>query len=187
MAAVFPDGMGKRIPKGARLIFQMHYTPNGIEQTDRSSVGFRLTREPPKHTVRTRTVMQQRFAIPPGDRSHKVTSTSTFDKEVVLLSFMPHMHLRGKSFEYRVVYPDGKEEVLLSVPRFDFAWQSTYRLEKPLVLPAGSRIDCTAYFDNSSDNPNNPDPTKEVRWGDQTWQEMMIGWLDYYVNETNAE
>jgi hypothetical protein len=98
---------------------------------------------------------------------------------------MPHMHLRGKDFEYRVVFPDGRSEVLLSVPRFDFNWQSNYRLEKPLRLPVGTRIDCTAHFDNSTANPNNPDPTKEVRWGDQTWEEMMIGFVDYvFLGET---
>ena len=95
------------------------------------------------------------------------------------MSFLPHMHLRGKDFKYEVVYPDGKRETLLSVPHYDFSWQSTYRLEKPLHLPAGTKIECTAHYDNSKDNLNNPDPTKTVRWGDQTWDEMMIGFVDY--------
>jgi hypothetical protein len=98
----------------------------------------------------------------------------------MLLNFMPHMHLRGKSFEYRAVYPDGKTEILLSIPRYDFSWQTYYQLAEPKFLPAGTRIECTAHFDNSADNLNNPDPTKPVRWGDQTWEEMMIGWMDYY-------
>jgi peroxiredoxin len=172
-------GSAKKIPKGSKLVFQMHYTPNGVEQTDRSSVGLIFAKEPPKYEVRTRAIAQQVFGIPAGADNHKVTSHATFDHDVVLLSLFPHMHLRGKSFEYRVVYPDGKSDVLLSVPRWDFNWQSTYRLEEPLKLPAGSRIECTAYYDNSAGNPNNPDPTRAVAWGDQTWEEMMIGFVDY--------
>ncbi len=103
-----------------------------------------------------------------------------------MLSLMPHMHLRGKDFEYRVVFPDGKSDILLRVPRYDFGWQSNYRLAKPLDLPAGTRIECTAHFDNSTDNPNNPDATKLVRWGEQTWEEMMIGFVDYvYLRKGN--
>jgi peroxiredoxin len=172
-------GSAKKIPKGSKLVFQMHYTPNGVEQKDRSSVGLIFAKEPPKYEVRTRAIAQQIFGIPAGAASHKVTSHATFDHDAVLLSLFPHMHLRGKSFEYRVVYPDGKSDVLLSVLRWDFNWQSTYRLEEPLKLPAGSRIECTAYYDNSTGNPNNPDPTKAVGWGDQTWEEMMIGFVDY--------
>jgi peroxiredoxin/mono/diheme cytochrome c family protein len=184
MPLVLEPGRAKKIPKGHILVFQMHYTPNGVEQTDRSSVGLVFAKEPPKHEVKTRSIGQQRFAIPPGDDNHKVESASTFRKDALLLSFLPHMHLRGKSFAYRVVYPDGKAETLMAVPRYDFNWQSNYRLEKPLRLPAGSRIECTAYFDNSDKNPNNPDPTKTVRWGDQTWEEMMIGFVDYvYLDE----
>jgi len=111
---------------------------------------------------------------------HEVRSAYTFPKEAMILSFMPHMHLRGKSFQYKVVYPDGHAEIALSVPRYDFNWQSTYRMTNPLRVPASTRIECTGAFDNSTNNPNNPDPTKEVRWGDQTWEEMMGGLLDYY-------
>jgi hypothetical protein len=99
----------------------------------------------------------------------------------MLMSMLPHMHLRGKSFDYKLVYPDGKEETLLSVPRYDFAWQANYRLATPLRLPAGSRIECTAHFDNSAANLSNPDPNVTVRWGEQTWHEMMIGFVDYAV------
>jgi peroxiredoxin/mono/diheme cytochrome c family protein len=181
MPLVLPPGMAKKIPKGHSLLFQMHYTPNGTEQTDRSSVGLIFAKEPPKHEVRTRAIAQPKFAIPPGAGSHKVVSASTFQKDTLLLSFLPHMHLRGKSFEYRLVHADGKAEVPLSVPRYDFNWQSNYRLETPIRFPAGSRIECTAYFDNSADNPNNPDPTKTVYWGEQTWEEMMIGFVDYVM------
>ena len=172
-------GEAKKVPKDSVIVFQMHYTPNGTEQADRSSVGVIFAKEPPKLEVKTRAVSGRRLEIPPGDDNYKVTSTSTFDQDTLLTSLMPHMHLRGKSFAYRAVYPDGKAEVLLTVPRFDFGWQQSYLLDKPLPLPAGTRIECTAYFDNSAKNPNNPDPTKTVRWGDQTWDEMMIGFLDY--------
>jgi hypothetical protein len=175
----FPPGSAKKIPKGATLVFQMHYTPNGVEQKDRSSVGLVLAKEPPRHEVRTRSVAQQLLLIPPGADNHKVTSASTFRQDALLWSLLPHMHLRGKSFEYQAVFPDGTRKVLLSVPRYDFGWQASYRLAEPLFMPAGTRIECTAHFDNSKDNLNNPDPTAWVRWGDQTWEEMMIGFVDY--------
>jgi len=117
--------------------------------------------------------------LPAGEGAYEAKSETAFDHDADLYSFLPHMHLRGKDFRYEVVYPDGKRETLLSVPRYDFNWQSTYRLEKPLHLPAGTRIECTAHYDNSKHNPNNPDPAKRVRWGDQTWDEMMIGFVDY--------
>jgi len=157
----------------------MHYTPNGVEQTDRSSVGLVFAKGPPKSEVKTKAITQYLLKIPPGAKDHKVTSATTLRKDAYLWSLLPHMHLRGKSFEYRAVYPDGKTKTLLSVPRYDFGWQATYLLERPLRLPAGTRIECTAYFDNSADNPNNPDPTRTVRWGQQTWEEMMIGFIDY--------
>jgi peroxiredoxin len=183
MPAVFPADSGKRIPKGSSLVFQMHYTPNGIAQKDRSSVGLVWCKAPPKNEVRTRAIAQKFFAIEPGDDNSEVESVSTFEREAELLSLLPHMHLRGKDFEYRAVYPDGKTEVLLRVPRYDFNWQSNYRLAKPVRLPAGTRIECTAHFDNSAKNPNNPDPKKIVIWGEQTWEEMMIGFVDYtYTN-----
>jgi len=186
--AMFEPGTAKKIPKGAQIVFQMHYTPNGIAGTDRSSVRLVFAKQPPRHEVRTRSIAQQRFAIPPGDGNYKVVSSCTFTKDALLVNLFPHMHLRGKDFDYRVVYPDGKSETLLSVPRWDFGWQSNFRLERPLKLPAGTRIECTAHFDNSKNNPNNPDPTKTVYWGDQTWQEMMIGFVDYiYTGDPKSE
>jgi len=176
----FPDGVGYKIPKGSFLVFQMHYTPTGKEETDVSSVGMIFSRHEPQHAARTRAIAQNRFSIPPGADNYKVTSQTTFSKDAVLLNLFPHMHLRGKSFEYQIVFPDGKRETLLSVPKYDFNWQNNYRLAKPIPMPAGTRIECTAYFDNSAGNKNNPDPTKTVRWGEQTWDEMMIGFVDYY-------
>ncbi|HZZ82312.1 MAG TPA: redoxin domain-containing protein [Gemmataceae bacterium] len=179
LGATFPPGAAKKLPKGAVLAFQMHYTPVGSEQVDRSSIGLVFAKEPPKAEVKTRAATQQVFAIPAFADSHKVTSRTTFAKDTVLYSMFPHMHLRGKDFKFDVVYPDNKRETLLSVPHYDFGWQSNYILKTPLRLPAGTRIECTAHFDNSAKNRNNPDPSKAVFWGEQTWQEMMIGFMDY--------
>lgn len=186
LPTVYVEGMAKKLPKGATLLFQMHYTPNGVAQDDRSSVGLIFAKKPPQYEVRTRAITQRRFAIPAGADNYEVKSATTFRQDAQLLSFLPHMHLRGKDFEYRVQFPDERSEVLLRVPRYDFNWQSQYRLAKPLTLPAGTRIECTAHFDNSTRNPNNPDPKTAVRWGEQTWEEMMIGFVDY-VNTAKAK
>jgi hypothetical protein len=187
LPAVFAADTAKKVPKGARLLFQMHYTPNGVAQKDRSCVGLVFAKKPPKHEVRTRAITQNRFVIPPGADNYEVRSATTFNQGARLLSLMPHMHLRGKDFSYRVIFPDGRSDLLLRVPRYDFNWQSHYRLREPLDLPAGTRIECTAHFDNSAANPNNPDPTKVVHWGDQTWEEMMIGFADYVFTAKNKE
>jgi mono/diheme cytochrome c family protein len=176
-ADVFPPGTAKLIKAGSYLIFQVHYTPKGKEATDRSSVGLVFAREPPRHRLRVQGVLNSSFRIPPGASDHVVVSRFTSREDSTLWAFMPHMHLRGKSFRYDVVYPDGREETLLNVPRYDFNWQHSYRLAEPLPLPRGSRITCTAVFDNSAANRANPDPKTEVRWGDQTWEEMMIGFV----------
>jgi peroxiredoxin len=186
MPLMLGPGQAKKLPKGAFLVFQMHYTPNGVEQDDRSSVGLIFAKAPPKVEVRTRSIAQRRLEIPAGAPNHEVKSVTTFERDVDLLSMLPHMHLRGKDFKYEVEYPDGRKEVLLSVPRYDFNWQSNYRLARPLRLPAGTKIHCTAHFDNSAGNPNNPDPKSTVRWGDQTWQEMMIGFIDYAYTAPRA-
>src|SRR5581483_5866364 len=149
--------------------------------------GLIFAKEPPRSEVKTKGIANYVLRIPPGEGNHKVTSAATFPKEATLWALLPHMHLRGKSFEYRAVYPDGKKEVLLTVPRYDFGWQASYLLEQPLRLPAGTRIECTAHFDNSKDNPNNPDPSATVRWGDQTWHEMMIGFVDYAYDRPAAK
>ena len=179
----FREGYGKKIPAGSKLIFQMHYTPNGVATKDVTSVGLIYAKQTVKHPVLTRPIMNNRFAIPPGAASHEVKSSFTFQEDAHLVSFMPHMHLRGKDFIYKAVYPDGREQVLLSVPKYDFNWQTYYVPKEPLAIPKGTRIDCVAHFDNSTGNRFNPDPTREVKWGDQTWEEMMIGWASYY-NDT---
>jgi mono/diheme cytochrome c family protein len=178
---VFPPGFGKKIPKGAQILFQMHYTPNGTAQNDRSSVGLIFAKEPVHTEVRTRGIFNQFFVIPPDADGHEVTSRYLLPQDSVVIGMMPHMHLRGKSFEYTVAHPDGRSEKLLSVPRYDFNWQLTYDLAEPLRLSKGATIHCKAQFDNSTANKANPDPTKRVTWGDQTWNEMMIGYINYYV------
>jgi hypothetical protein len=176
---VLPPGMAKLIPAGWRLTFQMHYTPNGSPQKDRSSVGLKFEDAANvQYRVATANALNFGFHIPAGDPAYQVESTQLYKKDVLLLSMFPHMHLRGKDFHYEVIYPDGGKETLLNVPRYDFNWQTSFVLNEPMKLPAGTTMHCTAHFDNSENNPANPDPTKIVRWGDQTWEEMMIGWFD---------
>jgi hypothetical protein len=179
MPLELPPGMAKKVPAGSKLVFQMHYTPNGTRQKDRSYIGLIFAKEPPRRQVWSLPILNPRFAIPPGDENYQVESEWTFRDNAQILGFMPHMHLRGKDFRYEVIYPDGKTETLLSVPHYNFNWQSVYRLAEPKTVPKGSKIHCVAHFDNSTKNPNNPDPTKRVFWGDQTWEEMMIGWTDF--------
>jgi peroxiredoxin len=184
MPLILPPGKAKKVPAGSRLVFQMHYTPNGSEQKDRSSVGLIFAKEPPERAVLTRPVSNPRFvtrrdSIPPGADNYQVEAEFTFPEDGHILSFMPHMHLRGKDFLIEVTYPDGKTETVLSVPRYNFGWQSSYRYATAVPMPKGSKVHCIAHFDNSDKNPNNPDPTQRVYWGDQTWEEMMIGWMDF--------
>lgn len=179
MPSVYPDGAAKKIPAGSDLLFQIHYTPTGKVRTDRSKVGLIFSKVPVEHRAHTLGIAQQRFEIPAGADAHPVSSTFTFAKDAHLLSLLPHMHLRGKDFRYDVTYPDGRKETLLSVPAYDFGWQSYYTLAEAKAMPKGTRIDCQAHFDNSTKNPYNPDPTKPVHWGEQTWEEMMIGFIDY--------
>jgi peroxiredoxin len=183
MPYIAPAGAAKKLPKGSKLVFQMHYTPNGKAAKDRSSVGLVFAKTKVERQVRTMPILNPRINIQPGDSNYQIESEFTFKEDARILSFMPHMHLRGKDFKYEAVYPDGKKEVLLSVPRYNFNWQSVYRLQEPVAVAKGTKIHCVAHFDNSDKNPNNPDPTKVVRWGDQTWEEMMIGWMDFVYDQ----
>jgi peroxiredoxin len=181
---VLPPGVARRLPKGAELVFQMHYTPNGKETTDLSKVGLILYKGPhgeksPQLSARTKGVMNTQFQIPPNDPAYKVESDFEFTDNATIYQLMPHMHWRGKDFLYELQFPNGTKQTLLSVPQYDFGWQNTYRLEQPVAVPKGTTLHCVAHFDNSKDNPANPDPKKAVYWGDQTWEEMMIGWVTY--------
>lgn len=176
---LLPDGLARYVPKGSKLMMEMHYTPNGTEQDDRSYAGFIFA--DPKE-VKKEVVWQNAgnftFAIPPHEPHHEVTSEYMFRQNLTLLSISPHMHLRGKDFRYDLIYPDGREETLLWVPKYDFGWQTTYALDEPIEVPRGARLYCVAHFDNSADNLNNPDPSREVGWGEQSWDEMMFGWFE---------
>ncbi len=176
---LYPEGIAKKVPAGSKLHFQIHYTPDGIARTDRSKLGLVFAKAPVKHRAYTKFIQETRFEIPANDGNYEVKSTQTFKSNIHLYSLSPHMHLRGKDFKYTATYPDGRSEVLLSVPAYDFGWQSAYVLAEPRAIPKGTRIDCVAHFDNSSNNPANPDPTQVVRWGEQSTSEMMMGYLDY--------
>lgn len=175
-----PAGMAKRIPAGSKLIFQVHYTPVGTPQEDRSELGLIFANEREvSYEVVTTSAFQRRLRIPPGEQNYRAEATrAPLVADSLLLALMPHMHLRGKAFRYEAIFPDGTRQILLDVPHYDFNWQTRYILEEPMSLPAGTRIHCTATYDNSAKNLNNPDPSQWVTWGDQTWDEMMIGYFD---------
>jgi mono/diheme cytochrome c family protein len=178
-------GQAKLVKKGSVLIFQMHYTTTGVAAKDRTSVGLVFAKSPVEKRVITAGAFSRGLVIPPGEGNYESTAVFTFKEDSHIVSFMPHMHLRGKDFQYRLVYPDGTSKMLLRVPKYDFNWQLTYFVKEPVAAPKGSRLECLAHHDNSANNKYNPDPTKEVRWGPQTWEEMMIGWFDYTIDSQN--
>jgi len=175
----YPEGTGKFLPKGSRFVFQIHYSPTGKIEKDRSEIGLYLHKTKPPMELHTRAAAQTRLNIPPGDPDHEVTAQFNFKRDSILYEFSPHMHLRGSRVKYEALYPDGKREVLLSVPHYDFNWQTAYRLTEPKRMPAGSKLICTGAFDNSPQNPANPDPTKLVHFGEQSFDEMFIGYMNY--------
>jgi len=175
-------GIGKKIPAGSVIRFQIHYSKvAGSVQKDRSSVGLVFSKEPPQKLILTRSVGNILFKILPGAENHPVTGCWTLKSDTRIYALMPHMHLRGKAMEYKAFYPDGKSEVLLNVPNYSFAWQTNYLLTEPKLLPKGTRILVTGIFDNSAKNKYNPDPTKAVRYGEPTYDEMMLGFMDFVV------
>jgi peroxiredoxin len=175
----FQQGRAMLVPAGSRLLFEMHYTPNGYEQSDRSYAGVCFANKEQVTTlVQGQIAINNKFEIPAGAADYRATAEYRVRSDEQLLSMTPHMHLRGKSFRYEALYPDGKSEVLLDVPRYDFNWQLKYILAEPKLLPQGTRVRCTAVYDNSEANLSNPDPSKTVRWGDQSSEEMLIGFLD---------
>jgi hypothetical protein len=178
---VLRPGQAKLIKAGSDLVFQMHYTANGTAGEDQSMVGMIFAKGPVKERVFTMAASNPKFKIPAGDGNYKVESEFTLGDQVKLVNLTPHMHLRGKDFEYRLVHPDGTKETILSVPHYDFNWQLYYYLAQQRDLPKGTKIECTAHYDNSTANKANPDATKEVTWGDQSWEEMMIGFFDIAI------
>lgn len=168
-------GRARRVKAGSEIVLEMHYTANGKPASDLTNVGIIFAKEPPREIIGGFGAANGKLVIPPGADNHEVRSRWTVDKPVKLIGLTPHMHLRGKDFQYTAKYPTGESEVLLNVPRYDFNWQHTYVLAQPKPLPAGTVIECVAHFDNSPNNRFNPDPKATVRWGDQSWEEMMIG------------
>ena len=178
----FVPGQAKLIKAGSDLVFQMHYTANNKSAaSDKTSVGIIFAKEPPKERVLTVALSNDEFVIPPGDPNYRVPAKATLPNGGTLLSFFPHMHVRGKAFEYKLTQPGEEEDVLLKVPNYNFNWQLTYRLAKPLEIKPGAQMEMAGWFDNSPNNPHNPDPKTEVRWGEQSWEEMMIGFFDVAV------
>jgi mono/diheme cytochrome c family protein/peroxiredoxin len=184
----YPADSGILLRKEASFRFQMHYTPNGKAATDITRVGYYFYDKPPKYSLHMTLLMNTSLSIPANTKAYAESIEHVFDRDVVLFSLMPHAHLRGRSAKFTAHYPDGREEVLLSVPKYDFNWQTAYALKPPKPLPAGTKIVFDMSWDNSAQNPANPDPNRVVYWGEQTWDEMNVGWIRYrYGDETAGE
>ncbi len=181
-SAVFPPGMAKKIPAGSDLILQMHYTALDVDSTDQTEIGLVVAQERPKLQLITLQMGRDDFVIPPGEANHRVSVSGTLPGDALLVSLFPHMHRRGSAFEYAIVEPTGRVDTLLRVKPYDFAWQLTYWFRTPIPLTKGTRFRWIGWFDNSKNNPRNPDPTVEVHWGEQSWEEMMIGFFDVAIN-----
>ena len=179
-ACVYPEGFARKIPAGAKVSFQIHYTPSGKAKKERLKMGLVFAKQPPTHEVRTAPLANPRLSIPPGAARHVETHSQRVPFDMPIMGFMAHMHNRGAAFKYEVTYADGKTETLLDIPRYDFNWQLRYDYKQPKLIPQGSTIKITAVFDNSTGNKANPDPTKLVKWGSQTVDEMMIGYIEYF-------
>jgi hypothetical protein len=180
-AEAWPPGIAKLVKASSDLVFEIHYTPNGRRTTDRTRVGLVFAKSPPEKAVLTLQMGNDAFVIPPGEREYRVTVWGTLPNDALLLGFFPHMHLRGKAFEFTRIRDNGLPETLMKVSRYDFYWQLSYRLAAPLALKKGTRLEWVGWFDNSANNPRNPDPSAEVRYGQQSWEEMMIGFFDVAV------
>ena len=176
---IFDHGQAKLVPAGSDIVLEVHYMPEGKATTDQSSVGLVLAKAPPKERVMTLSAVNETFKIPPGDPNYRVDSSFTVRHDVTLLGMHPHMHTRGKDMEYRLVFPNGETRTILNVPHYNWHWQLWYNLAKPIALPKGTKIECTAHFDNSANNSENPDPTKTVIWGQQSFDEMMVCFFNF--------
>ena len=186
-AMIYKPGTAMRIKAGATFAFQVHYTANGTAARDRTSVGLIFAKRPPQQEIRNSAFVNPLFVIPPGADNQQVDSAIQFTEDSHIWALFPHTHLRGKSWEYRLVYPDGRAEVVLSVPKYDFNWQTYYLFSKPIAVPKGTRLEATARYDNSVANKWNPDPKATVRWGPQTWEEMQYSGITYSVDEPQHE
>jgi thiol-disulfide isomerase/thioredoxin len=184
---IYPEGYAKKLPKGSDLRFQIHYTPNGTATSDQTKIGLVFASSKPRYEVRVAGISNRAFSIPPGADNHKVVgSIPSIPFEARILALFPHAHLRGKAAKYELKTPDGKSAALLDVPHYDFNWQLQYRFAEPVPVPRGSGLIYTAWYDNSDKNPANPDPTKIVRWGQQTYEEMHLGYVEFVVDSGSA-
>jgi thiol-disulfide isomerase/thioredoxin len=180
---IYPEGFAKKLPKNATLHFQIHYTPNGTATEDQTKIGLIFAKGPPKHEIRVSAMVNNKFEIPPGADNHKVEGAIPYVPfDAKGLAFFPHAHLRGKAARFELRTPDGTTTTLLDVPHYDFNWQLEYRRAEPVTIPRGSRLTYTAWYDNSEKNPANPDPQKTVKWGQQTFEEMHLGYFEYYLD-----
>jgi hypothetical protein len=182
-AASLPPGRAKLIKAGSDIIFEVHYTTNGKAAMDRSKIGLAFAKEPVREKVVTLAAANGDFVIPPGAPNHQVDAEFEFGNDTRIVDLMPHMHLRGKDFEFKAIYPTGETQTLLRVPNYSFSWQLVYFPTSDIVIPKGTKLHCTAHFDNSRNNPSNPDADKEVKWGEQSWDEMMIGFFDVAIDK----
>jgi Copper type II ascorbate-dependent monooxygenase, C-terminal domain len=182
----FPEGTALRVKAGSTLTLQIHYTANGKPTEDTSTVGLIFAKEAPRQEMRTSAFMNPIFTLPAGDPDKEVDSAIEFNQDSHIYAIFPHTHVRGKDWSYQVVFPDGRKEQILSVPHYDFNWQTYYTFAKPLAMPKGSRLEAIAHYDNSANNPSNPDPKVDVHWGEQTWQEMQYTGLTFTVDEKSA-
>jgi hypothetical protein len=182
-AMVFEPGQALLLRAGAVVSFQIHYTASGKPASDQSTIGFIFAKEPPKQEVQTNAFVNALFAIPAGEANHQVDSAIEFTADSHVLAIFPHTHVRGKDWEYRLVYPDGRSEVVLAVPHYDFNWQTYYEFAKPLAVPKGARLEARAHYDNSTGNKSNPNPNIVVRWGEQTWEEMQYTGITFIVDD----
>jgi mono/diheme cytochrome c family protein len=183
---VFDPGVARLFRGNSDIVLQMHYTTNGTEATDRTTVAVIYAKEPPTKLAAGGMALNPRFVIPANDGNAEVRATQMLTKDTLVTAYTPHMHVRGKDMIYIAHYADGTDETLLSVPKYDFNWQITYQLAQPKLLPKGTKVEVIAHYDNSTANKFNPDPSKDVRWGDQTWEEMMIGFYSTVVDLPQA-
>ncbi len=179
---VYQPGTALRLPAGSTLVFQMHYTATGTATTDRTRIGVKFASDKPQHDVRISALVNGSLHIPAGASEHRVDAEMTLGRDVILWSLLPHTHVRGIRWKYEATYPDGRSETILSVPNYDFNWQTDYVFKQPLRLPKGTKVHATAWYNNSAGNKSNPDPTVDVWWGDQTWEEMMFTGLTYSLD-----
>jgi hypothetical protein len=182
----YDEGTAIRIPAGATLVFQMHYTASGKATTDRSQVGLVFAKQPPRQEVAIAALQNANFTLPAGAPDVRVDAEMTLNRDMTIWSMLPHTHVRGKRWHLEATYPDGRTETILDVPKYDFNWQTDYVFKQPLKLPKGTRVHTTAWYDNSAANKSNPDPTVDVHWGDQTWQEMQFTAFAFSVDSSPA-